>query len=86
VAGFTGSLGAGKVMRVHSGSGPASALAAADLLGADVHVFRSAEGSFVTVRLDVGMRARGNAEQIRRFPNLRKRGSTSARRCTGSYA
>jgi hypothetical protein len=39
VIGFTGNLGAGKVMRVHSGSGPESALAAADLQGADVHLF-----------------------------------------------
>lgn len=39
VRGFTGSLGAGKVMRVHSGSGPVTALDAADLVGADEHVF-----------------------------------------------
>lgn len=39
VQSFTGSLGAGKVMRVHSGSGPVSALNAADLAGADAHVF-----------------------------------------------
>lgn len=39
VVGFTGQLGAGKVMRVHSGSGPVSILNHADLQGADVHVF-----------------------------------------------
>lgn len=39
VQGFTGSIGAGKTMRVHSGSGPVSALSAADLEGADAHVF-----------------------------------------------
>lgn len=39
VQSFNGSLGAGKVMRVHSGSGPVSALNAADLEGADAHVF-----------------------------------------------
>lgn len=39
VMGFTGSLGAGKVIRVHSGSGPESALNPADLQGADVHLF-----------------------------------------------
>ena len=39
VTGFTGQLNAGKVMRVHSGSGPVSALNQAHLQGADVHVF-----------------------------------------------
>ncbi len=39
VVGFTGTLGAGRVMRVHSGSGPVSALNQSDLQGADVHVF-----------------------------------------------
>lgn len=39
IMGFTGSLGAGKVMRVHSGSGPESALNEADKQGADVHLF-----------------------------------------------
>lgn len=39
VVGFTGTLGAGKVMRVHSGNGPESALHQADLQGADLHVF-----------------------------------------------
>ncbi len=39
VTGFTGQLGAGEVMRVHSGSGPVSDLNQADLQGADVHVF-----------------------------------------------
>lgn len=39
VQGFKGSLGAGKVMRVHSGSGPVTALNPADLVGADEHVF-----------------------------------------------
>ena len=39
VVSFTGQLEAGKVMRVHSGSGPQSILNAADLQGADVHVF-----------------------------------------------
>lgn len=39
VTGFTGQLGAGQVMRVHSGSGPVDALNRADVQGADVHVF-----------------------------------------------
>ena len=36
---FSGSLPAGKVMRVHSGSGPVSALRSEDLNGADYHLF-----------------------------------------------
>jgi hypothetical protein len=39
IMGFTGNLGADKVMRVHSGSGPESALSEADKQGADHHVF-----------------------------------------------
>jgi hypothetical protein len=39
VVGFSGHLGAGQVMRVHSGCGPVSALSQTDLQGADVHVF-----------------------------------------------
>jgi hypothetical protein len=39
VTGFTGQLGGGKVMRLHSGSGPVSILNLADLQGADAHVF-----------------------------------------------
>ena len=39
VQGFIGHLGAGKVMRVHSGSGPVSSLNQADLQGADIHLF-----------------------------------------------
>lgn len=39
VVSFTGTLAATKVMRVHSGSGPESALSPVDLQGADLHVF-----------------------------------------------
>src|SRR5262245_57024616 len=35
IMGFTGNLGAGRVMRVHSGSGPESALSEADKQGVD---------------------------------------------------
>ncbi len=39
VTGFTGTLESGKVVRVHSGSGPVSVFAAEDLRGADHHMF-----------------------------------------------
>lgn len=39
ITGFTGTLDAGKVVRVHSGNGPESALNEADRQGADHHVF-----------------------------------------------
>lgn len=39
VASFTGQLGAGQIMRVHSGNGPVSILNTGDVQGADVHVF-----------------------------------------------
>jgi hypothetical protein len=38
-----GALGAGKVLRIHSGSGPVNALRAEDLSGADFHLFRGAD-------------------------------------------
>ena len=47
----TGSLGAGQVMRVHSGSGPESALNAADLQGADVHLFTNRDNYDVPMSL-----------------------------------
>ena len=40
---FTGGLDAGKVVRVHSGSGPQSALRPEDVTGADYHLFRDAD-------------------------------------------
>ncbi len=43
VQGFTGTLVAGKTMRVHSGCGPVSALNTADLECADYHVFTNRE-------------------------------------------
>lgn len=45
VMSFNGSLGAGKVMRVHAGSGPESALRQEDLAGADYHLF--SHGNYV---------------------------------------
>jgi hypothetical protein len=39
VTGFSGTLQPGKIVRVHSGSGPLSVVAAEDLRGADHHMF-----------------------------------------------
>ena len=43
VMSLKGALGAGKVLRIHSGSGPESALRAEDLAGADYHLFRGSD-------------------------------------------